>query len=120
MQDADFLNQALKQAFLHPIVHSSDGVFMTDYTGLTGCLRFCDNRYSALLPCPLSLDGIKKYLNLTNRAVQARHNSRLYAEYEIYKHDISENIVMPGDFPQILPAKEILDLVKEIKICAYY
>ena len=112
MQDADFLNQALKQAFLHPIVHSADGVFMADYTGLTGCLRFSDNRFGMLLPCPLALDNIKKYLTLTGRAVSVRHNPRLYEEYEIYKHDVSENIVLPADFLQTLKNKENLDLVE--------
>ena len=112
MQDADFLNQALKQAFLHPIVHSADGVFMADYTGLTGCFRFSDNRFRMLLSCPLPLNSIKKYLNLTSRAVNIRHNPRLYDECEIYKHDISENIVLPAAFSQDLHIKEELDLLE--------
>ena len=112
MQDADFLNQALKQSFLHPIVHSADGVFMADYTGLTGCLRFSDNRFGMLLPCPLPLSDIKKYLNLTSRAVNIRHNPRLYEECEVYKHDISENIIIPSTFLQNSRIKEELDLVE--------
>ena len=112
MQDSEFLNQALKQAFLHPIVHSSDGVFMADYTGFTGCFRFSDNRYGALLPCPLSLSSIKKYLNMTGRAVQNRHNPHLYEEFELYKHDMNENIVVPHDFLQTIKNKDEFDLVE--------
>ena len=112
MQDSDFLLQALKQAFLHPIAYSVNGVSMADYIGLTDCLRFCDDRHSLLLPCPISLDSIKKYSSAVPRAVNHRRNPRLYAEYEVYKHDLSENIVIPNNFAPVLQAKEALDLVE--------
>jgi hypothetical protein len=112
MQDSDFLLQALKQAFLHPIAYSVNGVSMTDYTGLTDCLRFCDDRHALLLPCSISLDNLKKYSSASSRAVNRRHNPRLYEEYEIYKHDLSENIVIPNNFAPAEQAKEILELVE--------
>lgn len=112
MQDTDFLLQALKQAFLHPIVHSVNGVSFIDYTGITDCLRFCDDRHGMLLPSPLPLKNIKKYAQSAARAVNRRHNPRLYAEYDAYKHDLIENVVMPNDFPQLLQAKKLLDMVE--------
>ena len=101
MKDNDFLLQALKQAFLHPIIHSVNGVSFIDYNGVTDCLRFCDDRHSVLLPYPIPLKNIKKYASTASIAVNSRYNPRLYEEYETYKHDLSENIVMPNNFPQL-------------------
>lgn len=95
MQDNVFLNQALEQAFLHPIVNLAEGMSMNDYTNVTDCLRFGDDGHHLLLPCAIANEEIKKYATMSGRAVHQRHNPRLYEEYETYKHDISENIVVP-------------------------
>lgn len=110
MQDSDFLIQALKQSFMHPIIHSANGVSMTDYTALTDCLRFCDDRHALLLPYAFPTDNLKKYSSTSLQAANRRRNPQLYEEYEAYKHDLSENIVLPNDFPQISEARKILEL----------
>ena len=69
MQDCDFLNSALEQAFRHPIIHSEHGLSMIDYTHLTDCFRFCDDYHNSLLPFALPLANVKKYSSLSGRAV---------------------------------------------------
>lgn len=112
MQDTDFLLQALKQAFLYPIVHSEIGISFVDYTGVTDCLRFCDDRHNVLLPYSLPLYNINKYAMSASRAVSRRYNPRLYEEYEAFKHDLSENVVMPNGFPQEVQIKKMLDMME--------
>lgn len=110
MQDCDFLNSALEQAFRHPIIHSEHGLSMIDYTHLTDCFRFCDDYHNSLLPFALPLANVKKYSSLSGRAVKQRHNPRLYAEYEIYKHDLAENIIVPPDYAEVSAYRKKLDL----------
>lgn len=111
MQDNVFLNQALEQAFLHPTVNSAEGLSMNDYTNVTDCLRFSDDSHHLLLPYAIANEEIKKYAAMSHRGVHQRHNPRLYEEYETYKHDISENIVMP-DYPQNDSFRQQLDLLE--------
>lgn len=99
MQDDDFLRQALKQAFAHPLTDLISPLCMRDYAPLTACLHFCDNRCTTLLPFTLPCADIKLYSQISESAVHKLHNPSLYREYETYKHDISENIVVPTDFP---------------------
>ena len=125
MRDCDFLHQALEQAFLHPVVYSANGVSMIDYTNLTDCLRFSDELHHLLLPYALSNENIKKYAALSEKATRQRYNPKLYDEYETYKHFITENTIIPVDFPEtqtICKKLNLLELSRQAaqrkKICA--
>lgn len=112
MRDCDFLHQALEQAFLHPIVYSAGGISMADYTHLTDCLRFNDNSHHLLLPYTLPKENIKKYAHFAEKTTHPRHNQRLYDEYETYKYFVTENTVIPANYPQTQEMCKKLNLLE--------
>lgn len=112
MRDCDFLHQALEQAFLHPIVYSANGVSVFDYTNLTDCRRFNDDLHHLLLPYALPNENIKKFASLSEKATRQRYNQKLYDEYETYKHFITENTIIPSDYPETMSICKKLNLLE--------
>lgn len=97
MEDRAFLRYALEQSFAHPIVDSSEGINMqpTDGRGYS----FHDMRNRNILSYTLSSAQIKKFFKPIDS--DTRRVIGLYAEYDLYKHDVRENIVIPEDCPEI-------------------
>lgn len=109
MDDKAFLQHALKQAFAQPIVNTADGVLWNKEASSADEYLFYDTYRSELLPFVLSQEELKKYD--TAVAHDIKSNQNLYREYDMYKHDLSENITIPEDVPEIAAARQQLDMI---------
>lgn len=109
MDDKAFLQYALKQSFTQPIVNSADGVLWDKDASSSDEYLFFDTCRTDLLPFVLPSEQLKKY----NGAIahDIRGNSNLYREYDMYKHDLNENITIPENVPEIAAARQQLDMV---------
>ena len=101
MEDKAFLRYALKQAFAHPIIDSAEGLSMQ--TTENGCV-FHDIRNRGLLDYILHFTQIQKYRKHID--ADTRRIMGLYAEYDLYKHDVRENIVIPEDYPEVVSVRK--------------
>lgn len=109
MDDKAFLRYALEQSFYRPIVNSAEGLnVQTAYCSELGCI-FRDLRHTNLTEYVLPLTQIKKCIKCTD--FDARHSFGLLAEYDLYKHDVRENIIIPEDFPPVAQARLQFDLL---------
>lgn len=102
MEDRAFLRYALEQSFSRPIVDSAEGLSMqaTDAHGYV----FRDIRNRNVLEYVLHDTQIKKYFKPIES--DTRHVMGLYAEYDLYKHDVRENIVIPEDYAEVAAARK--------------
>lgn len=107
MEDKAFLQYALEQAFLNPLPETPTRI---KSSASVNDFYFSDNESPEFDPYILSRSQLQKFASNAKNAVYPRQNKRLYAEYEIYKHDLTENIVMPSNFPNIKEIAKQLDL----------
>lgn len=107
MDDKAFLKYALKQSFFCPIINSSEGLSM-QHSHDTQEYVFHDMRRRNLIKYSLPLQHINKYLKDID--ADTRRLSGLYAEYELYKHDVRENIIIPEEYPEIAQIRKLYDL----------
>ena len=107
MEDRAFLRYALEQSFLRPIVDSAEGLSIqaTDGHGYV----FHDIRNRNILDYVLSGAKIKKYFKQID--ADTRRVVGLYAEYDLYKHDVRENIIIPEDYPEVIAARKQYNLL---------
>ncbi len=109
MNDKAFLRYALEQSFLRPNNNSAESVVLqyneTNSTGYT----FIDKKHSDIVPYLLPYSAVKKYKSSV--AHDVGRNNALYAEYERYKHDLAENIIIPDNIPEAVRARQVLDLM---------
>lgn len=109
MEDRAFLRYALEQSFYRPIVNSAEGLSVqTEHCRDFGCI-FRDIRHNGLTEYVLPAVQIKKCLKCVD--YDTRHAYGLYAEYDLYKHDVRENIIIPEDFAPIAEARRRFDLL---------
>lgn len=107
MDDRAFLKYALKQSFFCPIINSSEGISMQHIYD-TQEYEFYDMQKRNLIKYSLYAANINKYLRDID--ADTRHLDGLYAEYELYKHDIRENIIIPEEYPEIAQIRKKYDL----------
>lgn len=107
MEDKAFLQYALEQAFLKPLSETPTRI---NSLSSAGDLYFDDKEYTEFNSYIIKHAQLHKFSLNAKTAVSPRQNKRLYAEYELYKHDLTENIVMPNNFPNIKEIATQLDL----------
>lgn len=110
MEDKAFLQYALEQSFLHPLVMKSARIGIVSHQFCHSTLRISDSEFPNAQPFDLTADKIKKYAQNISSAISPRLNKRLYTEYALYKHDLTENIIIPSTYPDIKKISEQLDL----------
>ncbi len=108
MDDKAFLKYALEQSFYHPLVNSAEGLSVQTEQMDTGFV-LKDISHRELTDYILPHSQIKKYLKSVE--YDTRHAFGLYAEYDLYKHDVRENIIIPEDFAPVATARRQLDLL---------
>ena len=109
MDDKAFLQYALKQSFAQPTINSADGVLWDKAASSGDEYLFFDTRRTDLLPFVLPLENLQKYHHAI--AHDIRNCPDLYREYDMYKHDLSENITIPENIPEIAAARQQLDMI---------
>ena len=109
MEDKAFLLQAFRSSFAKPLIDSADGVVYDAPKEDRNNHIFVDTYQSGLLPFTLSGTQVKKYQSLLKSDIA--DCPALFGEYGMYKHDLSENITIPENIPEIAAAKKQLDLL---------
>ena len=108
MNDKAFLRYALEQSFIFPQADVAEGIVLSRGEGKSAGYTFADYKRPHIVPYYLPFSVTRKY------AKSATHDiircPRLYAEYDMFKHDLSENIIMPADFAELRKAEKVLDL----------
>ncbi len=102
MEDKAFLRYALEQSFTRPIIDSAEGLSMLS-TENHGYI-FHDIRNRNVLDYVLTETQIRKYFKQIDS--DTRRVLGLYAEYDLYKHDVRENIVIPEDYAEVALARK--------------
>ena len=110
MEDKAFLQHALEQSFLHPLVIESERIKITSDSFYCETLQISDTEFLYAQPYRITAEQIKKYMQNISAVISTRQNKRLYAEYELYKHDLAENIIVPNTYPDIKKIGKQLDL----------
>lgn len=117
MQDDKFLHQALEHSFLHPHITETDALLLTDNTANTDFWRLSCPHCSALSPFYMHKSQRQAYISSLPRALNKRQNPRLYQELETFKHDLTENIIIPADYPKLTAISDSLDMPR-VNRCA--
>lgn len=110
MEDKAFLQHALEQSFLHPLVIESERIKITSDSFCCETLQISDTEFLYAQPYRITAEQIKKYMQNISAVISTRQNKRLYTEYELYKHDLTENIIVPNTYPDIKKIGKQLDL----------
>lgn len=109
MNDKAFLRYALEQSFLRPQNNAAECVDLQYNTKNSNSYMLVDKRHTEIVPYLLPSVSVKKCVK--SAAHDISRNARLFAEYERYKHDLAENIIIPENVPEIGRARKVLDLV---------
>lgn len=108
MNDKAFLQYAMEQSFIFPQVGTAEIAVLSRSLEKNAGYTFTDNRHPHIMPYSLPVAMTRKYTK--SALYDIRHNARLYTEYNLLKHDLSENIIMPAEFAELSKAKQVLDL----------
>lgn len=108
MNDKAFLRYALEQSFIFPQQDVAESVVLSRGVGKSAGYTFIDNRHPHIVPYYLPFAMTRKYAK--SAVHDMKRCPRLYTEYEMFKHDLSENIIMPTDFAEMRKAEQVLDL----------
>ena len=111
MEDKAFLRYALEQSFAHPLIVRPERIKAVADSFQSTTLQISDTKFPNIGHFDISAEQIKKYAQNIPSAVNLRQNKRLYAEYELYKHDLTENIIMPNNYPDLKEIGLQLDLL---------
>lgn len=109
MNDKTFLRYALEQSFLRPNNNSAECVDLQYNDVKSSGYTFIDKKHAEIVPYLLPQAVAKKYAKAV--AHDVNRNLRLFEEYDRYKHDLAENIIIPDNVPEIARARKVLDLV---------
>ena len=110
MEDKAFLRYALEQSFSHPLITLPERIKIVADSVRPEMLQISDTKFPDIGHFDLSVEQIKKYAQSIPSVVSSRQNKRLYAEYELYKHDLTENIIIPANYSGIKGVGRQLDL----------
>lgn len=110
MQDSKFIHTSLERAFWHPLISPDDGVQILDYLELADILSFANDTQLPIYDAVQTSEKIQKYTSMLAHTVNPRTNHLLYTEYETFKHDIAENIVVPENYPETAAFRQKYDL----------
>ena len=109
MNDKAFLQYALEQSFLKPVINSAYGLAMSDYSKTSANLAFNDMKHKNLTTYFLKISDIKKRIALV--AYDVKNSKILHEQYELYKHDVSENIIIPDNTPELKNLQQQYNMV---------
>ncbi len=109
MNDKAFLRYALEQSFLRPQNNATECISLQYNPEKSNCYTLIDKRHTEIVPYLLPYSVVKKCVKSVVHDIG--RNERLFAEYERYKHDLAENIIIPDNVPEIGRARKVLDLV---------
>ena len=109
MNDKTFLRYALEQSFRRPQNNAADFVALHYEEHNPDGYTFTDKMHTQIVPCYLPCRALHKYIDSV--AGDIKRNLRLFEEYNRYKHDLVENIIIPEKLPEVIRARQILDLV---------
>ncbi|MBP1532313.1 MAG: hypothetical protein ILA52_02300, partial [Alphaproteobacteria bacterium] len=109
MDDKAFLQYALEQSFLKPVINSAYGLAMSDYSKTSANLAFNDMKHKNLTTYFLKISDIKKRIALV--AYDVKNSKILHEQYELYKHDVSENIIIPDNTPELKNLQQQYNMV---------
>lgn len=110
MNDKAFLRYALEQSFKRPSNCAADRMALHYDTETSGGYAFIDKIHQNIVPYFMPFSTIKKYTKAVAGGM-GRNNMRLYDEYNAYKHDLAENIIIPEHYAEVAKARQVLDLV---------
>lgn len=109
MDDKAFLQHALQQSFEQPIINSAEGIVWDKNASSINEYVFVDSKQADVVPYALPTKQIKDYHHAIDADI--RHGTVIYTEYDMYKHDLSENIIIPESLPEIAAARQQLDML---------
>lgn len=109
MNDKAFLRYALEQSFLRPQNNAAECVDLQYNIKNSSSYTLIDKRHAEIVPYLLPGAAVKKCVKSVMHDIS--RNTRLFEEYERYKHDLAENIIIPENVPEIGRARKVLDLV---------
>ena len=108
MNDKAFLRYALEQSFIRPCNTAAESMILHYELSSSRNYVFTDKKHLNLIPYFLPFSQAKKYAKTV--AGDIGHNQQIFAEYERYKHDLTENIIIPENMPELKKAHQVLDL----------
>jgi len=108
MEDKDFLENALKQAFAHPLIRKESELLLFNTLAWADSFILLDLNEKVFAPIYIPFSYVKKHENLVK--YDLKRNDELLAQYQIFKHYLHENIVVPNNTPEAEEIKIRLDL----------
>ncbi len=108
MEDKEFLENALKQAFAHPLIRKESDLLLFNTLAWSDHFILVDLNEKVFSPVYIPFSYIKKQENLIR--FDFKRNEEILAQYQIFKHYLHENIVVPDNMPEAGEFKQRLDL----------
>ena len=108
MEDRQFLEQALMQSFLHPVVRPHCGLYFLNNAAISDQYIIASADAHYFPPLFLPLKYFKRQQPHITRTI--KQSSDTMAQYEILKHDVRENIIIPENGNNLNQLKEQFDL----------
>ena len=99
MNDKKFLALSLQQSFEHPQLNGKYLNMFKQYSDANGFLYITNPKFKFLPPWTINSDFSKKCRHALKH--DALHSAELMQALQTLKHYLSENVVMPEDFPDI-------------------
>ena len=109
MNDKSFLQYALEQSFLHPYNNAAESVVLHRDASWSDAYMYADKKHPDIVPYRLAFANMRKYSKQVGYDI--KHTLQLYEEYEQYKHDLAENIIIPEKIPEAVATRQTYDLV---------
>lgn len=122
MNDIGLLQNAVEQAFRRPILKNFNNIDFQYYAdAAANCVFIAGSKY--LAPFILPRKQIDKFIKNATRDLH--RSTTILSEYQNFRHDYKENIIIPDDIPEIAQLKTALGLtginrqiVRKKRICA--